>query len=121
VTDFFMKIAGAIAMAIISRIAQTVRRSMDQFTKSGDRIEPTRVKRVTADETAGGKPASLECAMPRDRFEGVLRARGREPAARRQRRRDGQLIATDERSDESAGHLGKEHGLTRHQERSRAR
>ena len=107
---FFMKIAGAIAMAIISRIAQTVRRSMIQFTASGDGIEPAWMKRMTADETASSEPGALEGPVPRNRFQGILRTRWGKPAGRRQRGRDDQLVSADQRSDGLARQLEKKHG-----------
>jgi hypothetical protein len=62
-TGFFMKMAGATAMAIISRIAQMVRRSMIQFTKLGNRIEATRMKRMAACKSAGSQPRAPERAV----------------------------------------------------------
>jgi len=59
-----MKMAGATAMAIISRIAQIVRRSMIQFTQLGDGIEATGIKRMTASQTASGEPDAPERAIP---------------------------------------------------------
>jgi hypothetical protein len=108
--DFFMKIAGAIAMAIISRIAQTVRRSMIQFTASGDGIEPARMKRMTTDESAGGEPAAFERPIAGHRFERVLGARRGESTARRQGRRNAYLIAADEHGEEATGQLEEGHG-----------
>ena len=53
---FFRKIAGAIAMAIISRIAQMVRRSMDSvhLVKGRDRTRP--------DETDDSGPGAVQPA-----------------------------------------------------------
>jgi len=52
-TDFFIRMAGATAMAIISKIAQMVRRSMAQFTALGNRIETTGMKWMAAGKTPG--------------------------------------------------------------------
>jgi hypothetical protein len=97
----FKNMAGATAMAIISRIAQMVRRSMDQVTDSRDRIEATGMKRVTTGEAPGGEPASAEGAVAADRLQSVLGAGRSEPAARRQQRRHQQLVSTNEGARES--------------------
>src|SRR3954471_22734179 len=83
-TGFFRKIAGTMAIAIISRIAQMVRRSMTQITRSRDGIEPARMEWMTAHQPARGQPAAPHCAIAHDRFVGVLRTAWREAAARRQ-------------------------------------
>jgi hypothetical protein len=70
---FFKKSAGVTAMAIISSIAQMVRRSMDQVTRSGNGIEATRMKRVATREPTSGEPAPAESTVAGDRLQRVLR------------------------------------------------
>ena len=97
-----MKIAGATAMAIISRIAQTVRRSMDQITWSGDRIEPARMKRMTSSQSASSQPHAFERTVASDGLESVLGAGGCKATARRQRGRHHDLVSPDERRQQPA-------------------
>ncbi len=65
---------------------------------------------MTADETASGQPGALECAVTRDRLEGILGARRGKSATRWQRGRNYQLITADERSEEPSGYLQQKHG-----------
>ena len=77
------------------------------------------MKRMTADESASGQPGALECAMTGDRLECVLGAGWGEPAARRQRGRNGPLVTVDEQRENAAWHLkelqhgspGTKHGI----------
>src|SRR2546426_6921106 len=56
-------------------------------------------------ESAGGEPAALEGAVPRDRFERILGARRMKPATRRERGRDEALVPADQRGEEPAREL----------------
>jgi hypothetical protein len=99
---FFRKIAGTTAMTIINRIAQMVRRSMNQITGSGDRVEAARMKRMTADQPASGQPGALHRTVTGDRLQCVLGAGRSEAAAWRQHRGDSQLIASDQTRQHAA-------------------
>jgi hypothetical protein len=105
--------AGATAMAIISSIAQMVRRSMDQVTGSGNGIEATRMKRVTAGKAAGRQPGAPQNAMSGNRLQGILRARGSEPAAGGQQGRQQQLIASNQGPGSGARDQQKPHYSSR--------
>jgi hypothetical protein len=66
---------------------------------------------MTADETAGGQPGTLEGAVPGDRLQCVLGAGRGEATARRQRRRNAPLVTADEQGENVAWHLEDlEHG-----------
>jgi len=97
------RIAGATAIAIMSRIAQIVRRSMLQVTGSGNWIISTGIKRVAAHETAYGQPAAPERAVPGHRLESILGARGIEAATGREQRREQTLVRPNEPSQELPG------------------
>ena len=97
-----MKIAGVTAMAIITRTAQTVRRSITQVTRSGDRIEATRIEGVTTSEAARRQPAALEGAVPGNRLECVLGTGRVKSAARREQRREQALVSANQQGESLA-------------------
>jgi hypothetical protein len=92
----FRKIAGATAIAIISSIAQMVRRSMTQFTGSRNGIKATGMKWVAASQPSDCQPASAKGTVAADRLERILGTGGGKPAARREQRGHEDLVPTDE-------------------------
>src|SRR5690606_19436720 len=101
-TGFLRKKVGASAISIMSATAQMARRSMTQVTGSGNGIDATRIERVTTGEAPRCEPGALEGTVAPERFERVLGAGGRKPAAGRKRRRDGYLVAADQQHQAAA-------------------
>lgn len=60
--------------------------------RSRNRVAPSGVKRVTAQEPTERQPGSMSGAVAPYRFNGVRRTRRKEPASRSQIGRDGPLI-----------------------------
>ena len=59
-----------------------------------NRVEPSGVKRVTAQEPAQAHPPAAERAVALDRLQSIFRTGRDETAGRRQQRRDARLVET---------------------------
>ena len=90
------KMAGAMAITIIRRMAQIVRRSITQFTGSRNGIEATRMKGMAASQPAGSQPASATGTVASHRLERILRTGGSKSATGRKQWRDQQLISPNQ-------------------------
>src|SRR5579883_693743 len=68
----------------------------------GHRVEPARMPRMAARDTLYAEPAAAQHAESANGLQGILRARGLEPAARAEKRAEGPLIAADQADREEA-------------------
>lgn len=74
-------------------------------------IEPARMERMTAHQTACGQPGAPQGPVPGYGLERILGAGWSEPAARRESRRNHQLVTANDRSQNASGDTGElKHG-----------